>query len=129
MISWTLDISNISTVPCEFELSRVDRILYLKCGQLSLLVMNTHFIIFKAKFYSELEVLKITVVFREILDFVFVIFFFFCCVEGTETYIQIYFSFNLLILPLSIELKHNLMVSANLVWEWSLFMICAKFQW
>ena len=81
--------------------------------------MNTHFIIFKAKFYSELEVLKITVVFREILDFVFVIFFFFffCCVEGTETYIQIYFSFNLLILPLSIELKHNLMVSANLVWE------------
>ena len=44
-------------------------------------------------------------------------FFFFCCVEGTETYIQIYFSFNLLILPLSIELKHNLMVSANLVWE------------
>ena len=37
--------------------------------------MNTHFIIFKAKFYSELEVLKITVVFRKILDFVFVIFF------------------------------------------------------
>ena len=51
--------------------------------------MNTHFIIFKAKFYSELKVLKITVVFRKILDFVFVIFFdFFCCVEGTETGFQ-----------------------------------------
>lgn len=37
--------------------------------------MNTHFIIFKAKFYSEFKVLKITVVFRKILDFVFVIFF------------------------------------------------------
>lgn len=57
--------------------------------------MNTHFIIFKAKFYPELEVLKITVVFREILDFVFVIFFFFFAVLKVQKLIFRYISVSI----------------------------------